>query len=268
MTRFIQMTDVHFVPAGQRLYDMDPKARLARGIDLINDEPLGAEFVLLTGDLAHKGEVAAYESLHDSLAELSLPIHLMMGNHDSRAPFRQVFRDQPEIDGGFIQFAIDTTECRILCLDSLNDIPGDHVGRLCDTRLAWLDREIAATPADTALIVACHHPPFDLGIPNMDDIKLADGTALYEVLQRRKPDQMLFGHVHRPISGNWRGIPFHIQRGFNHQVALTFERHPVLQFCEEAPDVSLVDADAESIRIFTRSIGGEVRHFSADGPET
>lgn len=268
MTRFIQMTDVHFVPAGRLLYAMDPAARLAGGIDFVNREPLGAAFVLLTGDLAHKGEVAAYEALRETLSSLELPIHLMMGNHDSRGPFRQVFHDQPEIEGGFVQFAIDTAECRILCLDSLNDTPGDHVGRLCGTRLAWLDREVAATPADMPLIVACHHPPFDLGLPNMDDIKLADGAALYEVLERRKPDQMLFGHVHRPISGNWRGIPFHIQRGFNHQVALTFERYPVLQFCEESPDVSLVAADAESIRVFTRSIGGEVRHFCANGLET
>jgi hypothetical protein len=36
MTRFIQMTDVHFVPATHLLYDMDPAARLARGIDLVN----------------------------------------------------------------------------------------------------------------------------------------------------------------------------------------------------------------------------------------
>lgn len=268
MTRFIQMTDVHFVPAADLLYDMDPAARLARGVDLVNREPLGAEFLLLTGDLAHKGEVAAYRALRDTLSELTLPVHFMMGNHDSRAPFRQVFGAQPEIDGGFVQFAIDADDCRILCLDSLNDQPGDHVGRLCETRLAWLDREIAATPAETPLLVACHHPPFDLGMPNMDEIKLADGEALFEVFARRKPDQMLFGHVHRPINGVWRGIPFHIQRGFNHQVALTFERHPVLQFCEEAPDLALIDADREGVRIFTRSVGGEVRHFPATGPET
>jgi 3',5'-cyclic AMP phosphodiesterase CpdA len=222
----------------------------------------------LTGDLAHKGEAGAYEALRDTLSDLSLPVHLMMGNHDSRTPFRQVFGEQPEIDGGFVQFAIDAADCRVLCLDSLNDQPGDHVGRLCETRLAWLDRQVAATPANTPLIVACHHPPFDLGIPNMDDIKLADGEALFEVLGRRKPDLMLFGHVHRPISGVWRGIPFHIQRGFNRQVALTFERHPVIQFCEEAPDLALIDADREGVRIFTRSVGGEVRHFPASGPET
>src|SRR5256885_8190549 len=29
-----------------------------------------------------------------------------------------------------------------------------------------------------------------------------------------------FGHIHRPISGSWRGIPFSTLRGTNHQVAL------------------------------------------------
>jgi len=82
----------------------------------------------------------------------------MMGDHDSRAPFREVFPDTPEINGGFFQFALETDGMRVPCLDSLNDIPGDHIGRLCETRLRWLDAEIAAMPADIKLVVA--NPPF------------------------------------------------------------------------------------------------------------
>ena len=266
--RFIQITDVHFVPGTALLYGTSPKTRLTEGLALVDAEHADADFILITGDLAHHGEVAAYETLRDVLAESALPVHLMMGNHDSRAPFRRVFSDQPEIDGGFVQFAIEGEGVRVLCLDSLNDIPGDHVGRLCPARLDWLDQEIAATPSDKTLVVACHHPPFDLGMPNMDEIKLADGDALFEVLSRRKPDQMIFGHVHRPICGVWRGIPFHIQRGFNHQVSLTFRREPVLQFTEEAPDIALVRTTGDGVQIFTRSVGGEHRYFPANGAET
>lgn len=260
---FIQITDTHFVPGDGMLYGTRPAARLRAGVALINRDHADADFVLVTGDLAHHGERDAYETLADVLSDLSLPVCLMMGNHDRRAPFRCVFPDSPAIDRGFVQFAIETAGARVLCLDSLNDVPGDHAGRLCRTRLDWLDREIAATPAGIRLIVACHHPPFDLGLPNMDAIKLADGDALYEVLRRRLPDQMIFGHVHRPISGTWRGIPFHIQRAFNHQVHLTFERHPTLMLTEEDPDLSLVRAADDGMRIFTRSVGGERRHFAA-----
>jgi len=260
---FVQITDTHFVPGCELLYGMSPCARLSPGIQMINSDHSDADFVLATGDLAHYGEKAAYETLKEALEPLEIPAHLMMGNHDSRAPFRAVFPDIPEIGGGFFQFALETDDMRILCLDSLNDVPGDHMGRLCETRLRWLDGEIAATPSDKKLVVANHHPPFELGMPIMDSIKLTDGEALWEVLQKRKPDLMVFGHVHRPISGAWRGIPFHIQRGFNHQVALEFEDKPSITFKDENPDIAVVRSTADSVLVFTRSVGGETRAYPA-----
>lgn len=254
---FIQITDTHFVPGDRLLHGTSPKQRLGAGIDLIRRFHGDAEAVLLTGDLAHHGEEAAYETLKEALAPLEMPAFLMMGNHDSRAPFRKVFPDAPEIEGGFIQFSIDVAGARVICLDSLNDLPGDHEGRLCDIRLAWLDRELGAVPSDKPVILAVHHPPFDLGIPAMDRIKLRDGEALFEVLQKRRPDQMLFGHVHRPIAGHWRGIPFYLQRAFNHQVYLSFEDREEVEFVDENPDIGIVRTSVDGIQIFTRSVGGE-----------
>lgn len=258
---FIQMTDTHFVPGDALLYDMSPKARLAEGIDLVNRDHADEAFILVTGDLAHFGEEAAYRTLKETLEAARLPVHLVLGNHDSRAPFLKVFPDTPTIAGGFVQFAVDLPEARILCLDTLNDVPGDHIGRLCEVRLDWLDREIAATPANRRLIVAAHHPFFDLGMPGLDDIKLRDAEALAEVLQRRRPDLYLFGHVHRPISGTFQGIPFHTQRAFNHQVALRFQRTEDLGFVDERPDIAIVHSIRQGFAVFTRSVGGETREF-------
>ena len=42
---------------------------------------------------------------------------------------------------------------------------------------------------------------------------LTNGEAERDVIARTpKPDYMFMGHLHRPIAGSWRGIPFHIQR--------------------------------------------------------
>jgi 3',5'-cyclic-AMP phosphodiesterase len=259
---FIQITDLHFVAGDELLYDMSPKARLAEGIALINEEHAGEDFVIITGDLTHFGHEAAYETLKDSLSDLAMPYHLLMGNHDSRVPFKRIFPDTPEIDGGFIQFVVETDGARIICLDTLNEDPEDHhVGRICETRLRWLDAEISATPADTRMIVAAHHPFFDLGVQYMDDVKLKDSKALMEVLEHRKPDMYLFGHIHRPISGVYQGIPFHTQRAFNHQVALIFERTPDLVFKEEPADIAIIRPNDAGISVFTRSVGGEAREF-------
>lgn len=261
---FIQISDTHLVPGDGRLFGMCPRDRLARGVALINADHGDADFIVVTGDLAHNGDVAAYETLRDVLADSAVPVHLMMGNHDSRAPFAAVFPQASRMDGGFHQFALDSGPLRVLCLDSLSDVPGDHIGRLCDARLRWLDAEIAATPADRRLVVASHHPPFDLGLPALDRIGFADSAALWEVLQRRRPDLMLFGHVHRPVCGAWRGVPFHIMRGFNHQVGLDFSGADGLWWVEEPPDIAIVMAVGDSVVVHTRSVGGEGRRLTVE----
>ncbi len=260
---FIQLTDLHFVPGDDLLYGTSPKARLAPVIERVNAEHADADFILVTGDLAHWGEEAAYETLREALAPCRVPVHLMMGNHDSRAPFARVFPDAPVIEGGFHQAALESDGARLLCLDSLHDVPGDHAGRLCDTRLRWLDAEIARTPADQRIILAAHHPFFEIGMPNMDDITLRDSAALWEVLRRRKPDLFLFGHVHRPISGVYRGVPFHTQHALNHQVALAFDRRPVLMFTAASPDLAVVRAIPDGFGVFTQSVGGEGPDYPA-----
>jgi len=39
----------------------------------------------------------------------------------------------------------------------------------------------------------------------------------------RNIKHLFFGHVHRPVSGSWRGIPFSAIASTNHQVAMDFE---------------------------------------------
>ncbi|MBE7638341.1 phosphodiesterase [Sneathiella sp. P13V-1] len=259
---FIQITDTHFVPKGQRLYDMCPAERLSTGIDMINKDYANSDFVIATGDLAHYGEKDAYLALKETLSQCEIPVHLVMGNHDSRKPFLEVFPDTPVIEGGFIQYTLDSSDMRVICLDSLNDVPGDHIGRLCQTRLRWLDNQLAAAPKDKKIVLANHHPAFLLGLPAMDTIPLADREALWEILDHRLPDLMIFGHVHRPISGGCKGVPFHIQRGFNHQVALNFTPAN-LGFVDECPDIAIIDTVEDSILVYTRSVGGETRSYPA-----
>lgn len=68
-----------------------------------------------------------------------------------------------------------------------------------------------------------HHPPFDIGIPSLDRIKL-DGTEAFAAVLCESADirHLFLGHVHRPVSGSWRGIPFSALPGTNHQIAADF----------------------------------------------
>jgi 3',5'-cyclic-AMP phosphodiesterase len=212
------------------LYGLDPAQRLSAAIETINDDHRDIDFVIVTGDLAHNGERAAYEHLRTVLAELRAPVILMLGNHDSRLEFRAAF---PEVIGdhtGFIQSMRVFEGGTMITLDTLNEGGRTHAGRLCASRLAFLERALKDAPLDRPLILFQHHPPFDTGLPHMDAIRLDNADDEWEVIRRtRRPDFLFVGHVHRPIGGVWRGVPFQIQRGINHQVAFDLAMQRYIQ---------------------------------------
>ena len=88
--KLIQITDIHYVPNGQRLHGLDPYERLELCINDINDNHADADLCIITGDLAHNGLIKAYESLRDILQTLSIPYHFMIGNHDNRKNFQKM----------------------------------------------------------------------------------------------------------------------------------------------------------------------------------
>lgn len=261
--KFIVLTDTHFVPAGQRLYGLDPAERLVRAVDVINETHRDIDFVIITGDLAHWGEDGAYASLRQSLASLRAPALFMMGNHDKRSAFFRFFPEADRDADGFVQFVRTSDDATIVALDTLNEAAPDHVGVLCEARLAFLEKALRDAPADRPLLLFQHHPPFDTGLRYMDRIKLANGEDEWAVIARtRRPDYMFMGHVHRPITGTWRGIPFQIQRALIHQVAFDFETDGHIPGSHEPPDYSLVNVGRDGLVIHQCSFLYEGPHFS------
>jgi len=100
MLKHIHLTDTHLVEAGHALYGIDPAWRLRQAIDSINREHPDAGFVIITGDLAHWGEPAAYQALREELAALRVPVRLLIGNHDDRGHFLKACPEVPTMAGG------------------------------------------------------------------------------------------------------------------------------------------------------------------------
>lgn len=215
MMKIIQITDLHLLPEGGRVFDSDPAERLAAAIADINRHHADAGLCVLTGDLAHDPEPGAYALLRRLVAGLAMPVRLVPGNHDDRATLRAAF---PEIGidaGGFLQSYLDTDTGRLVFLDTVD--PGVHSGAYCDARLAWLDDVLAGAEGRPAYLFM-HHPPMPLAFPRLDQYRILDGEHLGDLLDRfDNVRHLFFGHVHRPISGSWRGIPFSTLRGTNHQ---------------------------------------------------
>lgn len=244
MLKFIHLTDTHLLALGRSIYGTDPAWRLERAIQSINAHHGDAAFVMITGDLAHWGEPAAYDALAEKLGQLHPPVRLAIGNHDDRVAFRTRFADTPATPNGFVQYAFDAGGLRHVVLDS--NEPGVSWGVFCEQRAAWLASELESS-GQSPVHVYIHHPPFAVGIPSMDRISLLDATPLRNVLlhHRARIRHLFFGHVHRPMAGSWMGIPLSTVRGTNHQVALRLDDTDQIAGSHEQPQYAVVLADAE-----------------------
>ena len=211
--RFVHVTDPHLMPPGTPLYGSHPAERLAAAFAHIAAHAEEARCVVLTGDLAHGGRSEGYAVLADLLRELSIPCHLLVGNHDNRETLRRQFPDLPGDGNDHLQYAVDYGEASLVMLDTLKD--DDHQGALCEARLDWLETTLAARTGRTVLLFL-HHPPF----------RLEGGERFAEILARHPVAHMFYGHIHRPMHGSWRGIGFSCQRGTNHQIHMTVTPSP------------------------------------------
>ena len=214
--KLIQVSDLHFVPPGTLLFGLDPRARLEAAIADINQHHGDAELCLFTGDLADHGAPAAYQALRETLAALQVPYRLTLGNHDHRDNFRHAFPEAPRDEHGFVQSVVSTGAGDIVVLDTHE--PGQVSGSFCAKRQAWLKARLAEA-AGRPVYLFMHHPPFDIGIPSLDLIRLAEPEGFARVVaEAGGVKHLFFGHVHRPVSGSWRGIPYAALRSLVHQV--------------------------------------------------
>ncbi|WP_373636848.1 metallophosphoesterase [Yoonia sp. BS5-3] len=105
--KFIHLTDTHVIGEGT-LYGEDPVIRLRAAVESINREHSDAEFVVLTGDMTHWGDAAAYARFSREIRDINMPIHFMVGNHDDTAAFGAAFPEVPEART-YLQEACDVT---------------------------------------------------------------------------------------------------------------------------------------------------------------
>ncbi|NNF78246.1 MAG: phosphodiesterase [Rhizobiales bacterium] len=216
--KFIHVTDLHLVAPGEMLWGNDPFARLDACLRDIAAYHQDAAFCFISGDLSERGEKQAYEALKQRLAGFPLKTVLMLGNHDTRDHYFEVFQDAPADTNGYAQQVLDMEGRRFLFLDTVSE-PFNSAGWYCQDRQNWLQDQLASAPGD--IYIAMHHPPFDINIKYMDRIKLEQNEAFAALIAGNpKVRHLFFGHVHRVVFGSWRGVPYSALPALNHQVPL------------------------------------------------
>jgi Icc protein len=261
--KLVQISDIHLVPHGALLFGEDPAARLRACVDDINRHHADAQLCVITGDLTHDGDPAAYRVLADCVGKLVPPVRLLMGNHDDRAAFRAVFPQMPVDPDGFVQSVYDSAHGRCVFLDTLE--PDTAQGRLCARRLAWL-KGVLDEAAQQPVFLFSHHPAFDLMLPSMDWIRLREAAPLRELIAAHGNVRHMFsGHVHRPSAGTWHGTPFTTVRGTNHQHALEFDLQGPATTVMEPPGYAVIFIrDSGTVVHFHDFMDTSRRYISAD----
>lgn len=249
-----QITDIHlgFDPDNPTEFN---RKRLDQALKTICDMTPRPDLLLATGDLVDRGDQDSYRRLESALSALPFPVHMCLGNHDLRAPFRKQFPNVPTV-GGFVQYEVDTPELRLLFLDTLEE--GRHGGAFCEVRAKWLADRLAEKN-DKPTILILHHPPIESGIDWMDThpdepwvARLADTVAGHDNVKG-----MITGHLHRNISTWWQDISLAICASTAPQVALDLD--PI---DPDNPDGrNMIVADAPAIALHWWNGRQLVSHF-------
>ena len=263
MLKFIHLTDPHLTLRGKSLYGLDPEGRFRAAMAHIRDHNGDADFMVVTGDLTHWGEAEAFDILREELDALPFPVHLIIGNHDDRETFQTAFPSVSGDENGFVQYTVKTPVGRFLFLDTVQE--GTHAGFYCQERQSWLTRQLRQ--ADGPVCLFMHHPPFPVLLPRLDRIGIVQADEVGRIIQQSgKVRHIFFGHVHRPISGCWKGIPFSTLAATNHQVPLEFSAAPpgpdAPEFTYEEPAYNLVFMDADQTTVHTCSYAFGGGHIS------
>ncbi len=232
MLKFAVMSDLHIVPPGEVSHGLDTAARLRAAVRSVNENHADIDFCVLAGDLADRGDAAAYEVLKDIVGELQVPCHIGLGNHDHRAVYLEVFGQDHADENGFVQRAIDAGGYRVILLDTSE--PGLVEGVLCERRLGWLSARLREG-MDRPVIIILHHHANDLFMP-VDRIKLASAARFADTVKIH-PDvrQVIAGHVHRQTAGFWRGLPMTTISGNHYDVSAHLDGMPGRQKNLEGP---------------------------------
>ena len=168
--------------------------RLAQVVDHVLGSTFAPDALIVTGDLVHEGDVAAYRPVADALEHaarrLACPVLTVPGNHDDPALLRSVLAPPRVLRvGGFRLVGIDSSS-----------------GRVHDDELAWLRAELA-TPYGRGTILALHHPPIPSVAASLAGRGLLNADALTDAVRGSDVVAVLAGHYHHPMSGHLAGVP-------------------------------------------------------------
>jgi 3',5'-cyclic AMP phosphodiesterase CpdA len=206
---FVHISDTHLPGRRSPLYgsETDPDSNLLLLLSRLVSSGLRPDALLMTGDMADRGDASAYRRLHALVTpvaeELGCEVVWAAGNHDERTAMRTEL-GLAGSGGDPVTEVRWFGGLRVIVVDST--VPGKHWGEVPAAQLAWLSSELS-TPAPEGTLLMMHHPPLPTVLDLAVTVELRGQSGLAEVLRGSDVRGILSGHVHHPSFGTFAGIP-------------------------------------------------------------
>ncbi|KFF59259.1 3',5'-cyclic-nucleotide phosphodiesterase [Cryobacterium sp. MLB-32] len=207
----VHLSDTHFLANDPLLYGtVDTDSTVHRALAQLERSGLRPGALVITGDVADRGEPAAYRRVRhlveSAAASWGAQVIWVMGNHDKRVPFRTELLRENAADASDepIDRVVVVDGLRIIALDT--SVPGYHHGDLTSAQLDWLADELRER-APNGTLLALHHPPVPTPLALMSVLELRGQSRLADVVRGSDIRGILGGHLHYSTHGLFAGIP-------------------------------------------------------------
>jgi Icc protein len=178
MATVLQISDTHLCAEPNTPAEHDPDASLSATLDAIRD--VAADLLLLTGDLADDGSLAAVQRLRDAVCDLAPRILAVAGNHDDIDNVHATFGEVDSIQVG---------AWRVLAVETY--IAGEDHGYVDVEQLVRRLDQVD----DRYTLIALHHPPRSPSTNPMFQLLRAE-EMLAALADRRNVRAVVSGHLH------------------------------------------------------------------------
>jgi Icc protein len=174
MKTIIQLSDCHIVNKG-KVKGVDTHERL---LNIINQLPKN-DGIIITGDLTHNGDHAAYKRFEKLIKTIKSPVFVMSGNHDNPNKLNQVLSDYTK--------ELDLDKWQIIALDSVQK--NKISGKIKKTELKLTENKF--------YLIALHHPPIPMESAWDDKLSLENPKVLWEMTKDKSQIKgVIWGHAH------------------------------------------------------------------------
>lgn len=192
--RLVQLTDTHlYADTADVLVGMNCDEGMRDVISLILREegPLAA--VLCTGDISQDNSAASYRRFADAVSALAAPQYWIAGNHDEVPKMKAAVGT----DNDCFARAFSVPGWRVILLNT--NVVGEVYGYLAADELAHLERELAASRNESALI-CLHHNCVPVRAAWLQKHALQNSDDFFAILDRYSHVKaVVFGHIHHEL---------------------------------------------------------------------